>query len=103
MSQPLRLRPEAQADIREARDWYEERRPGLGREFLATVRETLAAVERSPLLHPRLRGEIRRARLPRFPYSFLFIVEPGQTIVFACFHARRDPKSWQSRLDDKPR
>jgi hypothetical protein len=31
----LLIRPQAEADLREARNWYENQRPGLGDEFLA--------------------------------------------------------------------
>jgi hypothetical protein len=30
-------RPEADTDLREARDWYEQQRPGLGDEFLLSM------------------------------------------------------------------
>jgi hypothetical protein len=40
------VRPEAEADMAEAYDWYEERSPGLGNDFLAAVDEGLAAVGR---------------------------------------------------------
>ena len=98
MTPPLLLWPEARADIREARKQYEERRAGLGGEFLAAVRSALERVEKYPLQFARVRGEVRRARLQRFPYAIFYIPEKENTIVFACFHARRDPKTWQARL-----
>lgn len=100
MTSGLVVWPEARADIREGRDFYEESRPGLGRKFLAAVRETLAAVEESPHRFPRIRGEVRRAPLRQFPYG-IFYLPADRTrapIVLACFHARRDPKVWQARL-----
>jgi plasmid stabilization system protein ParE len=95
---PLSLRAEATAEIQEAFAWYEEQRPGLGHKFLAEVRRTLAAIEESPQRYPKIRGEVRRALPRRFPYSILYIVEPEHTVVFACFHGKRDPRHWQSRL-----
>lgn len=95
---PLELLPEAQADIRETRAWYDSRRAGLGEEFLAAVREVLTAIETSPLQFPRVKGEIRRAPLVRFPYAIFYLPETERTIAFACFHARRDPKAWQARV-----
>ncbi len=49
MTSALLVWPEARADIREAREWYEESRPELEREFLAAAREVLEAIEKSPL------------------------------------------------------
>lgn len=98
MTPPLLLWPEARADIREAWAWYEEQRRGLGDEFLAAAREALSRVEEGPLRFPRVRGEIRRAPLHRFPYAILYIPEAEHTVVLACFHARRNPRIWQARL-----
>lgn len=97
MTPPLTLRPVARAEIAEAYQWYEERLPGLGEEFLAALRETLATIEAAPRRYPVIRKEIRRALVRRFPYSILYIAEPQATVVVACFHARRDPRRWHDR------
>jgi len=97
MIRPLLLRPEATVEIQEARDWYEQRRQSLGDEFMAAVREALTAVEASPQRYPVVRRDIRRALLRRFPYSLLYIMEPERTVVIACFHGKRNPRSWYSR------
>jgi hypothetical protein len=39
----LALEPEAEAEIAEARDWYDRRSPGLGVEFVGAVDAMLAA------------------------------------------------------------
>jgi plasmid stabilization system protein ParE len=102
MTPALLLWPEAQADLREARSWYEERRKGLGRDFLGATREVLATIERFPLHFPRVRGEVRRAPLHRFPYALYYLPEAEKTVVLACFHARRAPKLLQIRLTARP-
>lgn len=94
---PLTLRPVARAEIDEAYQWYEERRPGLGEEFLAEARRILASVEEAPRLHPVIRKDVRRALLRRFPSSILYVAEPEATVVLACFHASRDPRRWHRR------
>ncbi len=97
MTPRLRLRPAATAEIQTAYEWYEQQRQGLGSEFLQEVREILAAIERSPTLYPVVRDDIRRALLRRFPYSILYVAEPEQTVVLACFHGKRDPRRWHFR------
>ena len=42
MTRPLTRRTEAAAEITEARDWYERRRPGLGDDFVAALALILA-------------------------------------------------------------
>lgn len=44
MNYEVLLRPEAEADITEAYQWYEEQAEGLGEEFLRAVDACLAAV-----------------------------------------------------------
>jgi len=44
MSLPVIVRPEACAELREAREWYEVQRPGLGEKFEAAVRACKAEI-----------------------------------------------------------
>lgn len=97
MTPPLSLRSKAKAEIQEAYDYYARQRPGLGHQFLQAVRRTLAAIERAPLLYPKIRKEVRRAPVQRFPYAILYLAEPEETVVIACFHGRRNPRRWHSR------
>lgn len=97
MTPELLVRPRARAELGEAFRWYEERREGLGREFLRAALEALSAIEAAPERYPRVRGEVRRILLRRFPFALLYLAEPEQTIVIACFHSKRDPRRWHSR------
>ena len=51
MSCPFIIQPEAEADLAEGFDWYEERRSGLGEEFLNEVQTRLRKIEENPLRH----------------------------------------------------
>lgn len=42
------IRPEAEADIKDAYDWYEAQRKGLGESFLLCIEEALSRASRSP-------------------------------------------------------
>ncbi len=44
----VELHPEAQSEIRSAALWYEERRAGLGDEFIEEVSKVLWRVEQAP-------------------------------------------------------
>ena len=41
MRLPVRYHPAVKRDLREARNWYESRRVGLGDEFMAEVRKVI--------------------------------------------------------------
>jgi hypothetical protein len=48
VSRRLVVRPEAEAEMTEAFDWYEDRAIGLGSEFLLCVDAVLSAILRLP-------------------------------------------------------
>jgi toxin ParE1/3/4 len=89
--------PVAEADVTDAALWYEQRSPGLGREFLRTVDVALAEISRMPERYPIVHREVRRVLLRRFPYGVYFVATPDRVSVIACMHASRDPGHWQER------
>ncbi|MBA2572124.1 MAG: type II toxin-antitoxin system RelE/ParE family toxin [Gemmatimonadetes bacterium] len=91
------VRPQAGREIEEAAEWYDNRRSGLGSEFLDAVDTCIASVLQSPELHPEVRSGIRRAVLRRFPYNLVYVPRPGEVVVLGCVHGRRNPKIWQNR------
>ena len=92
-------RPAAAADIEDAYQWYRDKRPQLGRDFLAAVREAGSRIGENPEAYPVFHREARRVRLKRFPYSLMYRVFPYVVVVVGCLNGRRDPLKWQSRAD----
>ena len=97
MALGLVFREEAYADVLEARAWYSDQAPGLDLEFARALEAALAAVVRAPEAYPAVEDDIRRVLLRRFPYQVLFYREGDALVVLACFHHRRDPRTWHSR------
>ena len=97
MKRKLIIRPEAEAELAEAFDWYEQQLRGLGSEFLISVDATVHAISRNPYHFAKIHKDVRRALLRRFPYGVFFLVEDARIVVLAFFHAKRDPKRWQTR------
>ena len=86
----LVIRPRAETDLREARNWYESQRAGLGAEFLAEVDGTIQVLIRDPQCHAVYYRGFRRALARRFPYKLFYRLEDDQIIVFRILHVRRD-------------
>ncbi len=63
----VRLHPEALAEYGEAVGFYEERVPGLGREFFDEVQRVLRVIGDNPGLGSSFDGPYRRAYRRRFP------------------------------------
>ena len=51
MSYTLTIRKEAEFDIDEQFDYYEEKREGLGHDFLLCIEEALDKLHRNPLVY----------------------------------------------------
>ena len=92
------LAPEAEQDVREAYDWYESCRNGLGEEFLGCVDAAIQRICRTPDFCAKVHAEFRRALVRRFPYAIFYEYTAGQVTVYCVFHTSRDPEKWRSRL-----
>ena len=84
------VRPAAEADLAAAEAWYEDKRAGLGQEFLASVAGTLMRVESNPEQFPIYYRDFRRALVRRFPYKVFFRIVGDGAIVFRVLHAAGD-------------
>lgn len=91
------IRPEAEADLEDARDWYESQRDGLGDEFLECVEEALQKIDLMPEMYRVVDYGIRRAFTDRFPFTIYYRIEANDVVVLGVLHSRRDPRVWKSR------
>jgi toxin ParE1/3/4 len=99
----VRLLPEARDEIQAAAAWYEEKRSGLGDEFLDAVEVALSSIGAAPLQFAKLetnrtRRDMRRALLKRFPYLIVFELRDDECLAVAVAHGRRRPNYWRKRL-----
>jgi hypothetical protein len=94
----LIIRPEAEADLAEGFNWCEERRTGLGFEFLNRVNLVLSKIEENPLRYSGTYQNVRLALVGKFPYKILYLVEEDQAEVIGVVHVKRSPQFWQKRV-----
>ena len=84
------VRPRAEADLREAKRYYDEQRPGLGEELLTRVREAIDYLEEHAERRPIYYRDFRRILTRRFPYKIFYTIEAERVIVFRVLHVKRD-------------
>ena len=92
------ISPEAESDLREAYAWYEQRRFGLGEEFLSSIDACVARICRNPEMFEIVRQPYRRALVRRFPYAVLFEYSEGLVKIYCIVHTARDEGKWRRRL-----
>jgi plasmid stabilization system protein ParE len=98
MGVELIFAPEVEQDLSEAYSWYQERRVGLGEEFLTCVDACIQAICRNPEMHAVIYKDYRRGLVRRFPYSVFYEYSGDSVTVYCVFHNSRDPTKWRRRL-----
>lgn len=103
MTLSIRLEAEAEAELQAAAQWYDQRRLGLGTEFVAAVDGIFAALAERRVVGTRLPGlpsshPARRVLLRRFPYAVAFVEKDEVIRIIAIAHERRRPDYWMGRL-----
>ena len=91
MTYVLRFRPEVVGDLEDGANWYDERRLGLGGEFLEECKAALDRILDRPEQGTVDADGVRFVRLHRFPYVVHFRIRRSTIVVFAIMFGGRDP------------
>ncbi len=86
----LIVRPNAEADLREAFQWYESKRAGLGDQFLLEIEAAIQSLKTDPERRPFYYREFRRLLTQRFPYKIFYRAENGRVTIFRVLHVKRE-------------
>ena len=93
----INLLQEAEEELIKAASYYEQQQSGLGIEFIKEVRRTCNLISASPKAAAKVRKEIRRRLVRRFPFSVLYQEGEDSIQVIAIAHQRRKPRYWAKR------
>ena len=77
---------------KEAYDWYEEQRQGLGEEFIKELDSRFDKLQSHPEYFGKIKKNFRQISLKRFPYVIVFEIIKNEVVVFAVFHTKRNQK-----------
>lgn len=94
----LSYRPEIEDDIVEAATWYDEKRPGLGDEFVGEFVAAIKRIQANPLHFAVAKNGLRPCRVKRFTYIVHFCVDGSDILVVALMSGGRDDSSFIHRL-----
>jgi len=96
-NKPIVIQADAEEDIKDAYQWYESQRKGLGESFLLCIEVALSRVSRTSQIYAVVYKDIRRSLIHRFPFGIFYIEGEKNITVLAVLHARRNPKTWKVR------
>jgi toxin ParE1/3/4 len=93
------LHPEAEADLRDAAEFYRERAGNtLSQSLLAEFEQSVNILLQHPGLgSPWRGGGRRRYLLKRFPYSLVYTISVEEIRILAVAHHSRRPGYWRGR------
>ena len=88
----LVLKPRAIQMQKDAYDWYESQKSGLGELFLKELDNNYLKLQSFPTAYSKGEGKYRHSQLKKFPYIIVFKIINTQVLVYAVFHTSRNPK-----------
>ena len=96
----LKLLAAAKTDVASAIAYYNAQEPGLGADFATEVRQTIERILQFPNAWAAVSRRTRRCRVNRFPYGVFYSLKKDVVVVIAVLHNHREPRTWQTRLDE---
>ena len=93
----LKWHAEARLEADAAAAFYKEKRPGLEQRFLDSLENILRRIQRHPKAYRGIEGELRKCRLPHFPYGVIYRIQSNHIEIIAIMHLRRSPGYWKQR------
>ncbi|WP_353568941.1 type II toxin-antitoxin system RelE/ParE family toxin [Haloferula sargassicola] len=88
----IEYHPAVAKELEEVRDYYNDRSPNLGENFVDEFERQVIKIAAMPERWMIVRGDLRRALMRRFPYVVLFRILEEQGIrITVVKHERRHP------------
>ena len=86
-------------DIKETYDFYNSRVKGLGKEFVASVKQEFKTILQHPLLFEIKYKNTRIAYTKRFPFGIHFEIKENTNLVVVkgVYHTARNSEIWYER------
>ena len=98
MNFELIVRSNAQNDIAELIQNYEDQEKGLGGYFLLCLDASFEKLKRYPTAHRIVRKEYRRFFVKKFPVTIFYIVKEDKIFIDVVEPMMRKPKRLQDKL-----
>jgi len=86
-------------DIKETNDFYNSRLKGLGKEFVAVVKQEFKTISQHPLLFEVKYKNTRIAFIKRFPFGIHFEIKENTNVIVVkgVYHTARNSEIWYER------
>lgn len=93
----FRFHPEAEIELNNAVEYYEESQEHLGLEFAQEVYATIHRIMDFPQAWQSMTTTTRRCLTNRFPFGIIYTVIEQEIIIIAVMHLNKEPDYWKKR------
>ena len=93
----LYFHPDARQDLRDAIDYYNECKTGLGQQFAVQVQKSIHQIQDFPEAWSLISKRTRRVMTNRFPYGIIYSIKNDTVVVLAVMQLNRKPGYWKNR------
>ena len=94
----FRFHPEAEIELNNAIDYYEESQEHLGLEFAQEVYATIHLIIDFPEAWQPMTTTTRRCLTNRFPFGIIYTTIEQEMIIIAVMHLNKKPDYWKKRI-----
>ncbi len=81
-----------------SQEYYEEQQTNLGNKFKSEVYNTLKRIQKFPNMFVKVKKDIRKCIVNKFPFNILYSIEGNNILVIAIAHHHRSPDYWIDRI-----
>ena len=81
-----------------SQEYYEEQQINLGNKFKSEVYNTLKRIQKFPNMFVKVKKDIRKCIVNKFPFNILYAIEGNNILVIAIAHHHRNPDYWVDRI-----
>jgi hypothetical protein len=100
MPYTLKKLPEAGIEANTAAAWYEQKKTGLGFDFLDRIDDAIVVILQNPFRYARRFGDVRRAPVRHFRfYGVYYFIQREDVAIISIFNDRQDPSRLRERRE----
>ena len=97
----IKFLEEAQHELDEAIEYYNNEVKGLGQTFLNEVLSTIDRIAKFPDAWHSLSENTRRCQTRRFPYGLIYTKLKDLILIISVSNLHRKPNHWQDRIENQ--
>ncbi|MBL8825689.1 MAG: type II toxin-antitoxin system RelE/ParE family toxin [Planctomycetaceae bacterium] len=97
MARSLRYHPLFDSDVLNAAQWYDDRQPDLGSDFVARVGRAVDQLIADPERRTSIDYGVRYWPVSRFPYVVFYELTESEVLILGVMHTSRESEKWLTR------